>query len=364
MSLANQRGSFHKKLFIARNGHNESRCVLKHVFLKKTENYALQITDFFINKSPTIFRNEEEVLFEIMQYNGIGANPNTWQGHILESDRQFKAKRCYSVPELIRQATIFLHKFGFKIQALGYAYHIVDALDNLVLSANLPGFEVENVFDPIPQANFIQVNYQNEALLDFGYGAYPNQGRIAKMDITKDNVVRIHYEADFARNFYINLSEKMRQRFDFTDRQLQSPGKQIFIANNTIAHLDERVSIDVVGTLHASSKISVLNSVEGREYVLGRFPLAQADEFKTKSYYTSGGDLQEATTIVSSYPLGLQNLTRFNPNYESNHLLNGDIAEINIELRTRYLEDGKFVSTPMECEDAFWSLVLLFSKKV
>ena len=363
MSLANQRGSFHKKLFISRNGHNESRCVLKHVFLKKTENYALQITDFFINKTPSIFRDEEEVLFEIMQYRGVGADPDMWQVHILESDRQFKAKRCYSVPELVRQATVFLHKFGFKIQALGYAYDTVDDWGILVPSGNLPGFEAENVFPPISQANYMRVNYQNAAFVDFGFGAFPNQARIAKIDITKDNVVRIHYEAAFANNFYINLSEKMRQRLGFADRHLQAPGKQIFVASNTIAHLDERISIDVVGTLHASSKISVLNSKEGREYILGRFPLAQADEFKTKSFF-SEGVLEEATTIISSYPLGLQNLTRFNPNYESNHLLNGDISEINIELRTRYLEDGVFVSTPMECEDAFWSLVMLFSKKM
>ena len=106
MSLANQRGSFHKKLYVARNGHNETRCVLKHVFLKKTENYALQITDLFINKTPTIFRDEDEVLFEIMQYNGIG-DTAVWQDHVLASDRQFKAKRCYSIPELVPVDCVF-----------------------------------------------------------------------------------------------------------------------------------------------------------------------------------------------------------------------------------------------------------------
>ena len=359
MSLANQRGSYHKKLFISRNGHNESRCVLKHAFLKKTENYALQITDFYLNKIPTVFRDEDEVLFEIKQYMGLGLDPDNWQAHILVSDRQFKAKRCYSVPELIRQATNFLHRFGFIVQRMGYSF---DYIDDGVLGASLNLMNFKERPPPELLANFLAVDYKADEE-NYGFEAFANDARLVHMDITKDNVVRIHYSHAFSQNFYIRLSEKMRQRFNFATRNLQSEERQIFVAGNTIAHLDERVSVDIVGTLHASSKISVLNGKEGREYILGRFPLAQADEFKTKSYYTEDKLLSD-TTIISSYPLGMQNLTRFNPNFESNHLLNGSIEEINIELRVRYLEDGNFVNYPLECEDAFWSLVLLFSKKV
>ena len=63
--FVNQRGAFQKKLTISRNGHSESTCVLKDEFLKKAQNYSLNITSFFINKLPTIFRDETEMLFEI-----------------------------------------------------------------------------------------------------------------------------------------------------------------------------------------------------------------------------------------------------------------------------------------------------------
>ena len=360
MSIVNQRGVFHKKLFVSRNGHNKSRCVLKHKFLKKTENYALQITDFYINKTPTIFSDEDEVLFEILQHEGLDGDVGDWLPHFFESNLEFKAQNCYSVPELIRQMTTFLHRFGFLVQSKGYR----------TTGANLPNFPAELQTLPRAHANFLKQNIQLDVeelpsfvYRDFGYGDFANSASIAKIDITKDNIIRVHYSPEFAANFYIRFSEKMRKRLGFATRSLVSAQKMIWNAENTIAHLDERISIDIVGTLHASSKISVLNSNEEREYIIGRFPLAQADEFKTKSYY-SDNETTGVTTISSTYPLGMQNLTRFNPSFESNHLLNGNISEINLELRTRYFEEGKFISYDMESEDAFWSLVMLFSKKV
>ena len=255
MSIVNQRGAFHKKLFVSRNGSNKTRCVLKHAFLKKTENYALQITDFLSNKTPTVFRDEDEVLFEIMQNNGIGGDATVWQEHFIESSRQFKAKRCYSVPELIRQMTVFLHEFGFLVQSKGYH----------TKGANLPNFPESLRTDPRPHANFTKrnikgVNDEGENV-DFGYGGFENDASICKVDITKDNVIRFHYSNAFASNFYIRFSERMRERLAFRNRNLQSAGKIIHLSPNTIAHLDERVSIDIVGTLHASSKISVLKKM-------------------------------------------------------------------------------------------------------
>ena len=46
MSIVNRKGGFFKKLKICRNGDHESRCVLKQGFLKKTENYSMQLTNF------------------------------------------------------------------------------------------------------------------------------------------------------------------------------------------------------------------------------------------------------------------------------------------------------------------------------
>ena len=67
MTFVNDKGGFHKKLTVTQNSYSESLTVLKNAFLKKTENYSLQVTDFFTNKSPELFLDDEPVL-EIRQY--------------------------------------------------------------------------------------------------------------------------------------------------------------------------------------------------------------------------------------------------------------------------------------------------------
>ena len=72
MAYVNQKGGFHKKLSVIQNGTHESLTVLKNSFLKKTENFALQITDFYINKVPEITRDTEPFI-KIKQFGHYGA---------------------------------------------------------------------------------------------------------------------------------------------------------------------------------------------------------------------------------------------------------------------------------------------------
>ena len=99
MSFVNEKGGFHKKIQILQNDSNESVTTLRHAFLKKVENYSLQIEDFYINKIPVI-HEEEDIDVEIRQFDDYNGAWDNVDPHF----RQFKAKKCYSVIEYIRQS--------------------------------------------------------------------------------------------------------------------------------------------------------------------------------------------------------------------------------------------------------------------
>ena len=335
--FVNQRGAFQKKLTISRNGHSESTCVLKDEFLKKAQNYSLNITSFFINKLPTIFRDETEMLFEIEQHAGGIWGPD-FPPHI----RRFYPKKCYSVIELVRQIQVFFHRFGVVCYRLGFVGD-----DNMYFDEH-----VNN--DATFKKTFFNGN--GDAV---GYDQLPRNGKTVNAALTKNNLLQLEMVVEFSDYFSVNLSRKFKTLLGAVNDEYAVST----LFPNSISHIDQRKSIDVWGTFHTSSKISTLNSKEEREYILCRFPLADGDLFKNKLSFTQDG-VEQSNSIILDYPGGLVDLTRGNLQFESNHLLNGVISEINLRLYTRYYENDKFISVPTDCEDAFWSTTLVFSKKI
>ena len=357
MSIVNRKGGFFKKLKICRNGDHESRCVLKQGFLKKTENYSMQLTNFFINKLPEIFYQSDVPFLEIHQHQGYDAilNVGVWQPHFTQSDRVFIPKNCYTSDELITQLDEFLHRFGVLCFQRGYRYFG---------GVNLADFEER------PEPYFIsQFRHSNPVFdavaggdVERGFSAFPDEGRIVNILLTRDNRIKFSYTNAFANNFYIRLSENATEKLGFAGRNLIRDGAGAFgpiswLSQYAISTLDERSSIDVIATLNCSSKVGVVNRIENREYIVGRFYLSEVDDFTVTDL---GGNFQ----LTHNYPAGLQNLSRENPNYESNHLLNGGINEINVSLEVRYRVQQRYISKKLDCTDAIWNLDLLFVKKV
>ena len=60
MSIANHKGGFSTTLRVTQNNKNETLCMLDKPFLKKAENWSLQVTDFFINKVQALNLELEE----------------------------------------------------------------------------------------------------------------------------------------------------------------------------------------------------------------------------------------------------------------------------------------------------------------
>ena len=132
---------------------------------------------------------------------------------------------------------------------------------------------------------------------------------------------------------------------------------------NSVSVLDERISIDVWATFPVSSKVAVVDGEEEHEFILCRFPLSETKYFRT--VYTNNTEgATGKTTLAEGFIAGLHDLTGGNPDYESNHFLNGDIRSVNLQLYTRYKEEGKFKRVKTDMTDGLWSITLQFSKKI
>ena len=413
MSFVNEKGGFSKKLAILQNDSSESTTVLRHAFLKKAENYSLQIQDFFLNKMPEIHEYEADADIEIFQYEAYNGN---WDG-VDERFRKFTARKCYSVIEYIRQLQEFFHRFSNLILTLGYRTRVGGGDTKY-----MPGFPASLVTriygaDPgvtLPIYRQQNVNFtKSYAWNDFNNGVYIQRGfgevihydepteydyrggHIVSASLNTNKKIVIQFTKAFAFNFYLKLSDSFVRRtafdqylfkawipaiipentqlflpdgvtfsFDLNNRVIP-PASFQFGSINTIDSLDERVSIDIVSVFPTSSKIESLDETESHEILLGRFPLKESISFRNTEKSDVSGSVNQSE-ISEIFVSGMRNLTSHNPYFESNHFLNGDIRQIIIQLYTRYWnrETKKFRRVQTDCQDACWILNLLFSKKL
>ena len=138
---------------------------------------------------------------------------------------------------------------------------------------------------------------------------------------------------------------------------------QTFDSQFAIENLDERLSLDLQMTIPISNKIISVDGQEEHEHILARFPYNNMKKFTTKLVQTDV-EMEDSVIIDESFGAGLVDLTLENPNYESNHLLNGDIQQLGISLFTRYYENGKIERIKTDMNDGLWVLRLVFAKKV
>jgi len=144
--------------------------------------------------------------------------------------------------------------------------------------------------------------------------------------------------------------------------RLENPAVFAHTSTYSVRDLDTRMSIDISCTFPNASKMSFLNGVENKEYVLGRFWLNDYKKLETKQQFNDDGftgklDLQESSI------LGLEDLARGNPGVETNFLLPGNIQLVKLKLNTRYFEGDKIITRDTVVGPGFWSLKMLFTKK-
>ena len=390
MSIANAKGGFNTTLRVQQNSSNEALCSLQKPFLKKSENWAVQVTDFFINVTPELNRELTEQ-FRIVSYEGPIPG-------LKKTDYIFIPQKCYTVCEYAVQLQEFFRKFGF----LFWRYGVINPV-GIEPEEEKAFIDAANI--PTTGVNFtkrnIMINPDTGALDDEGWVEMPG---ICSCSLDSDLRLNITLSPTFLANFFIHCEPHFVKRLGFPTYMFQiyddtnAPGAVIDIkapdsmlqvgpapegtyvfvdavANRTappddltyrsdftIRELDDRVSLDLVSTFPASRKINVFEGIEEHEYLLARFDLSSYKQFENV-YKQDDERMLGTTEITENFQAGLENLTRGNPDFESNHLLSGSINQVHLLLFTRYLEHNKVVRVPTDVTDGFWHTRMLFSKK-
>ena len=387
MSLANTAGGFNVLLTMTQNDSSESMCILRKPLLKKTQNWSLQVTDFHINKTPAInLELNEQLRITPFHLGGFSAGYKT-------SDYIFTPTRCATVMEYVHQLQRFFARFNF----LFWMYGIADV-------QSVSGEEEEEFItgDDIAAkpVNYTKSNFVPDQFNDWEIGdPYVNEGysvlqkNICVLSLTVDLRLELTLSKEFFSNFYVQCEPHFQTRLGFPEYIFHmidgnfdelTPANTVFtdidqlviearvhldeainrtwVSQFPVRSLDDRMSLDVISTFPSSRKTSVFDSVQTEEYLLVRFDLSDYKEFQ--AVVTQDDDrMKTGVTINETYEASLENLTRGNPDYESNHLLSGTLQQVHLMLRTRYRTQGKIQTVKTDMSDGFWFARLLFSKK-
>ena len=416
MSIANLKGGFNVTLRVEQTSSNESLCVLERPILKKAENWSLQITDMLVNKTPVINRSLGEQLriipYEVPLHNGFRSD-----------DYIFTPKKCYTVCEYVVQLQRFFNKFSFLFFRYGVTGvkgataaqqdNFIDIEDRYTTGVNFT--RQNNVPDVVAILAEEEPFHEDE-----GYAQYP---AICSCLLTSNLKLIIKLEPLFLVNFYIKLADHFVTRLGFPkdiyrilyiaelqehpgeDTQVviqpdedpviiydvlgneiptsifipspnvdagelipQVDGRYIqgehtqWVSDFTVRELDDRLSMDLVSTFPASRKINILDGTEKHEFLLARFDLSNYKNFDSVTTQDESS-MSSSIKIVETYNAGLENLTRQNPDHDSNLLLSGSIQQVHLMLYTRYLEHNKIKRVKTDMEDGYWHTRMLFSKK-
>jgi len=387
MTTANLKGGFVKSLDISRDGSSASITILKSAFLKKTENYVCQMTKFITNITPPL-NQLSEIMFSIRP-KGIegedrdGLNfPADWS---VESWTNFRPTPHYSLVGLAQQLQQFFHKFGFILRRIGSA-RLGNVPGKLIFIKHNPVRKTFEEGDPIDEFGNAIPLYD-----DHGWGGMHDEGKTIQFRLLPDGRFAMEFTAEFSSNFYIVVGEKTQKITGFPETMFVTQfGVHTFTADDGLDHLyddldlfenppdvdvnitfeslysfnsfDHRLTLDCVATFPLSNTISVVNGKEEHEFLLSRFPLVDFKRFETDLKMSDSG-ISNEVLIFEDVNVGLEDLSRGNPNIATVFLLPGNIQQVNLQLWTRYYNEGKIDRVKTDMSRGFWSTKLLFSKK-
>ena len=390
MTTANVKGGFKKSIQIIRNHDHESTTMLKNEFLKNTEKYVVQVQNFFTTAASRI-NTHSGVHFAIRRFGAGGGTTPAFPNYYRQSDYEFTGG-FHSVVDFVFRLQHFFHNFGYLFERLSLPVGDLVGANPTALAEGLKATSNLNFFRNFQTPDVGQLHGTS----NIGWSQTPEQGHLCSVSINSDNKLEFVLTPLFLANLYIVVSPGMQEMlgfnpeifyfFDTADTWTDSNGDALFQANTanffdeidyreitpdtlarysaySVDNLDSRLSLDITCTFPNSNKITVFNGKEEHEYVLARFILNDYKTFRTNTISDDDG-LLGTRSITENMTIGLEDLTRGNPNMESNFLLPGSIQLFKLALSTRYFESGKIISKPTDLEDGFWSLKLLFSKKV
>ena len=332
MTTANQKGGYLKRLSVSRDGESTSITTFRERFLKKTENYVLQIPRFITSATPKL-NLISEAMFSIYPRANV-ANPPAANALYTFTPTNYR-----SWSELGRQMQQFFvmitlvedDKIEFSV--------LDDGCFRLDLSTNFC------------DRYYIRVGPETQKKTGFPEFIFQVNG-------TEGAVTR-HFDHTDGIQYLFEEDLLGVQRFAAFQEDVTEPIK--FESRYPLDSFDT-ISQDVIVTFPLSSKISVFNGKEEREFVLARFPLTDYKKIQSK-IEIEDEEVFPSAVIKEELQIGLADLTGNNPEMISVFMLPGTIYHANFQLNTRYYSEGKIVSVPTDMENGFWNIELLFSKK-
>ena len=383
---ANQQGSFYKSLSIHRNEESFSNTVLRSEFLKKTENYTVVLNRFVTNVTPPLnLVNEIAFRVRVRGAQGQARDAAVFPAHWQLSDKQLTLRPYHSTLEFIRQVQQFTHRFCFLVQMIGTG-GVAPALDQQERAQGYPFMKVHYVADDVHPAGHAQVGqlinrgWDTLVLRNDDQVVLNDQGRGINVRMSSDGLFILEMDDEALDNFYVEVGAQTQLLLGLpavlgVDDLFAANGtfgpvvpvpagtKKIFRSRNAMHQLDERLSIDVVCTLPLANKIFSKDGGEEHEFILARFPLNDYNRFETTLESTTER-ITDKISVREDINVGLEDLTRKSPSTNSIFLLPGTIQEINVQLYTRYYSNGQIVAKKTNMDDGFWTINLLFGKKV
>jgi hypothetical protein len=341
---------------ISQDESNKSQCMLSDEFLKKADNYVLQVTRFISNVTPNINTYDENVLEVLRRPNPNDAFTTVAAiaaQNLPESIRIFKPQHVKTTLEMVRQMMVFS------------ARH-----DGLTITLNEDNKIILSLSADFGEEYYVRVGPITQKLLGlreyYFYFRYTDLGGVQTFMATNN-------EPDYAPGDNVALFLTVAQAAVLIPPVVVADNFSAFrhgiagmvgalphgyAPSNPISCLDTRLSLDVQASFPLSTQHQILNGAESHDFLLGRFPIQ--DYIDHHVSYTD----QNQYSILETVNLGLEDLCRKNPDTIANFMLPGEIRVVNIDVWTRYLEDQKIKRVPTDYSNGgFFSLKLMFSKK-
>ena len=341
MSYANQKGGYQKSLEVTRENSNRSTTMLSTDFLKKGENYILNVTDFITNTSPPMNLLEGNFL-RILPLGNYPENPADAQVAFgAKTPVDFEPVVYRSWLELARQIEEFFKKLSFAEGDDDYAkfYITFDGKPNLFLS------------DDFLSHRYVQVSPYVQDILDWPEYIFKVR------EVAGVNVYHTHVD-DY-------LLFNKNGVFPYNFRLFGCAETFHFAGPRPLTHFEQRVSVDVYSTFPLKSKILTYDGKEEHEHILFRLPYAEQHSFTSNTMFLEGNMSSDVGEISEKLDVGLTNLCDMHATTLHQLLLSGTIRNVQLKIAVRYMTKSGIVEKDFDFSNGgFWYVRLLFVKKV
>lgn len=344
MTFANLKGGYITSVEVSRDNFHFSKTMLSEELIKKSDNYVIQIPRFITNTCPDL-NVIDEIMFEILPRGDHNENLAQALNRLplylqVDALRQFKPTGYKSWSELAR----LMSKFFKRLTTLSPNPELI------VFSLRDNGTFTLTFSSEFSDTFYIKVGPQTQ--LKTGFPEY-----IFQIVEEVGQVTTVFTHVDGIDNLFTVANGVV----SFSDIQDDVPNPVSFISSYSLNKFDDRLSIDCICTLPIASKISVLNGVERRDFVLCRFPFVDLHEIYSE--VTSDETFTRKQVIEERIDLGLTDFTRGNPDSVGVLMLPGYIQVMNIVLQVRYFTGDGIFTKDMNFSNGFFDFKLLFSKK-